>query len=530
MPPQDFAAFLTKHTDRIEPISREYHLAYWRATVTGLPQEYEKLAELQLKYQKVYANPDDFAQLRDWRDGDAVSDDIERRALDVLYRSYLAHQVDHSLLERMTKLDSEIVQRFNVYRVEIDGTTLTSNEVRSVLRESSDSEYRRAVWEADKRVAREVKGPLLELIRLRNETAQTLGFDNYYLMSLELAEQSQTDLFALFDTLASVTDEPFRELKRNMDDLVARRCGITPEELRPWHYDDPFFQEAPRTHSVDFDRFYVGRDVVALVASFFDGIGLQVGDIIERSDLYEKPGKDQHAYCMDIDRKGDVRVLANVRDDENWAGTMLHELGHGVYDLHISPDLPFVLREHAHVFATEAIAMLLGRLSKDAHWIQSMTRIDNSERDEISAAAREQQRASQLVFARWCQVMVRFERMLYEDPERDLSAAWWELVQRYQLITPSEGRDAPDWAAKIHIVSAPVYYHNYMLGELLASQFDHYIREHVTGGPLTGQREVGTWLREKVFAVGSKFRWDEMIRRAMDEPLNPEYYVSDFVR
>ncbi len=35
---------------------------------------------------------------------------------------------------------------------------------------------------------------------------------------------------------------------------------------------------------------------------------------------------------------------------------------------------------------------------------------------------------------------------------------------------------APDWAAKIHMTGAPVYYHNYLLGELIASQLAAAIR------------------------------------------------------
>ena len=53
--------------------------------------------------------------------------------------------------------------------------------------------------------------------------------------------------------------------------------------------------------------------------------------MIDRSDLYEKPGKSPHAFCTDIDREGDVRVLANIVPNEYWMGTMLHELGHSVY-------------------------------------------------------------------------------------------------------------------------------------------------------------------------------------------------------
>ena len=53
--------------------------------------------------------------------------------------------------------------------------------------------------------------------------------------------------------------------------------------------------------------------------------------MLARSDLYEKPGKSPHAFCTDIDREGDVRVLANIVPNEYWMGTMLHELGHSVY-------------------------------------------------------------------------------------------------------------------------------------------------------------------------------------------------------
>jgi peptidyl-dipeptidase A len=244
------------------------------------------------------------------------------------------------------------------------------------------------VWEADKAVGREVQGDLLELVRLRNRIASELGFPDYYTMSLDLAEQSLGELGALFDRLDTLTIEPFRAAKHEIDTALAVRYGIDADDVRPWHYEDPFFQEAPRVFAVDFDGYYRNRDVVELSREFFAGIGLEVHDILARSDLYEKPGKEQHAYCLDIDRHGDVRVLANVKDDENWAGTMLHELGHAVYDSHIDRSLPFLLREHAHVFATEAIAMLFGRLSKDAQWMEEMLGLPATERETLASSSR----------------------------------------------------------------------------------------------------------------------------------------------
>ena len=79
-------------------------------------------------------------------------------------------------------------------------------------------------------------------------------------------------------------------------------------------------------------------------------------------------------------------------------------------------------------------------------------------------------RARLLIFSRWCQVMLRFEKALYEDPSRDLNVLWWDLVENYQGLKRPDGRHAPDYASKIHIVSTPAYYHNYMMGELFAAQ------------------------------------------------------------
>jgi hypothetical protein len=59
-----------------------------------------------------------------------------------------------------------------------------------------------------------------------------------------------------------------------------------------------------------------------------------------------------------------------------------------------------------------------------------------------------------LLTARWVIVMTYFERELYANPERDdLDEMWWHLVEELQLLARPEDRKAPDWAAKIHLLS-----------------------------------------------------------------------------
>lgn len=71
--------------------------------------------------------------------------------------------------------------------------------------------------------------------------------------------------------------------------------------------------------------------------------------------------------------------------------------------------------------------------------------------------------------------MYRFEQQMYQNPDQDLNALWRDLVEKYQMIKRPANRNEPDRATKIHIATSPCYYHNYLLGELLASQLYYHI-------------------------------------------------------
>ena len=65
-------------------------------------------------------------------------------------------------------------------------------------------------------------------------------------------------------------------------------------------------------------------------------------------------------------------------------------------------------------------------------------------------------------------VMTYFERDLYANPDADLNHRWWDYVERFQRLRRPDGRNQPDWAAKVHLALAPVYYQNYLLGEVMS--------------------------------------------------------------
>jgi len=329
-----------------------------------------------------------------------------------------------------------------------------------------------------------------------------MGYRDYYSMSLANDELDETWLFALGDSLAAKTDALFASEKARLDRSLAARFGVEPEQIGPWHYSDPFFQRAPADDSVDLDPIFRDKDLPGLARRFYDGIGMDVGDILSRSDLYERPGKYQHAYCEDMDREGDIRVICNLRDNHDWMSTLLHELGHGVYFNYIDPRLPYLLREHAHLLTTEAVAMVMGNQTYDARWLTKIAGVSEARARELEAAAARASALESLIFIRWCLVMINFERALYANPRRNLNALWWQLVSRYQMVLPPAGRNEPDWAAKIHMALYPVYYQNYMLGQLLSMQIQSAITRRFGTKSVTDMPEAGQWLIDSVLGPG----------------------------
>jgi len=532
---KDLRTFIAKYDSVVEPLQKESNLAYWTASISGKAEDWKKSENLSIKLAGIYSNKEDFAILKEIKESGAIKDTLLNRELVVIYNSYLGAQVDTAKLNAVIKLQTAVEQKFSNYRAEVAGKKITDNEVEDILKTSTNSIDLEKAWEGHKCIGPVVAGDIINLVKKRNEIAKELGFNNYHEMSLKLSEQDPAEISSLFDELDNLTRDAFIGLKGEIDDYLAKRDKVKKEDLMPWHYQNRYFQEAPAIYSVDLDKYYKGKNIEKLTTDYYNSIGLDVAGMMAKSDLYEKPGKNQHAYCIDIDNLGDVRVLCNIKPNASWMGTMLHEFGHANYDKYIDEKLPFCLRNPAHTFTTEAIAMFFGRMSSNAKFLVDMKLTNEADARKVAEEGFKVLRLEQLTFSRFTQVMYRFEKGMYENPDQDLNKLWWDLVEKYQMIKCPAGRNQPDWATKIHIASYPCYYHNYQLGELLASQLNHHIAANVLKSDdfrqsYFGKPEVGDYLKKNVFMPGARWTWNEMIEKATGEKLTPKYYSEQFVK
>lgn len=523
--------FIADYETRVIPLYKDANLASWDANITGTDEAWAKSENATVALINLYTDSAAFRELKEIRESGLVSDPLLTRQLDIIYNQYLQGQVDTALLAQQVKMETAISKKYSNFRASVKGKELSDNQIEDILRNSTNSTELREAWEGHKLIGPVVADDIIALVKHRNRIAKELGFDNYHQMTLKLSGQEPDDVTAIFDELDSLTRDNFISLKEEIDSYFSKRYGIKSADLMPWHYQNRYFQEAPEIYPVDFDKYYEDKDPVKLASDFYSSLGLPVDAILAKSDLYEKPGKNQHAFSTDIDRAGDVRTLDNIRADSYWMNTILHELGHGVYSYYNDMSLPFTLRDAAHTFTTEAIANYFGRLATDPQWMKLMGVIDEDEMNKIADDSYKSLRLQQLVFSRWAQVMYRFEKAMYENPDQDLNQLWWDLVEKYQMVKKPEGRDMPDWATKIHVALYPCYYHNYLLGELLASQFDAYVKANVVKGTEPDDlKAMGEYFKTNVFLPGARYQWNEMIERATGEKLTAKYYAAQFVK
>ncbi len=525
----DAAALVERLQQRLAPLERTLQLAYWQVAADARPEHAAAKASAEEAWLAALADQALLAEVEAAL-ARGAAEPLTARALAMARLELLANQIPERLRPQLVRLQARAEATFYTVRGRIGDRELSNSEIDEILAKSNDAEERRAAWEASKQVGAAVRDDLLALVELRNRAARERGARDWFQFALTTGDLDEGRLDQTLDEVEAATREPFAAAKAALDARLAARFGVSAGELRPWHYGDPFFQRLDAGGDTDASLAPLldGKDQVQLTVAAYDSMGLETRHILARSDLHPRPGKDQHAFCIDIDRATDVRVLANLAPGEASLDTLIHELGHGVYDDRVSPALPWLLHCPPHSLSTEAVALMLGRLRRDPDFLTQILGADPRQAATLARRSQELLRDERLVFIRWCLVMVRFEQAIYRDPAADLTSVWWDLVERLQGLHRPEGRQQPDWAAKIHLAHAPVYYQNYALGELMAAQLDAAVR--AAAGGFIGRPEAGAFLTERVFAPGASFTWSGLIESATGRPLGVEAFLDDSTR
>lgn len=512
-----FTQFLKPLVEAIKKKSRQVNQATWLLESTGSADAASLRAELDAELHCIYSDKNTYSELLKWDLEGVLKEPTSKRQLNVLIRSYKPNQVDPALLEKISQAEAELMLLYSNFRPKIGEKSYSENEIKEVLKTENNVETRKKVWDASKQIGKALAPYILNLVNLRNKVAKQLGYSNYFSMQLELQEVDERWLFETFDQLSKDSDAAYLRVLEDINQSSSKRFNVAKEEIGPWAWSEPFCQEDP-IDAKEIDALVKGIDIIETAKMLYQKMGFDVTAILKRSDNFEREGKNQHAFCIHMDREGDIRTLNNVKPTIKWLETVLHELGHAVYEEGFAKDLPWLLKEPPHMTTTEAMALLMGR---QAYRVKALNEMLGSGQEALKEKAEKSLMRRQLIFSRWALVMTYFERELYRNPNQDLNKLWWEIVEKHQKIRSKGSSGQCDWAAKLHIGLAPVYYFSYLLGELFASSLEESL-------PNMFSESTKPFLNEKLFSFGNSLNWSKLIETVAGTPLSPQPWLKQF--
>jgi peptidyl-dipeptidase A len=522
-----FNLFLQDFTPEIKKRLTDLRQASWDMETTGSKKASNHLKKCSEKFNALLSDKETYKKLVSWQNEGSLSNPEHIRILKLLINKFRLNQVPNELLDQISDQEIELSQAYIQFRTHFEGNNVGENDLLEVLKTELDVQRRKKAWDASKEIGKVLAPMIQRLVKLRNQKAHRLGFNDFYQMELEMQEIDKNWLFKFLSDFDEASKETYAEVYKDIEEKLAARFHVNPNSLGAWAWADPFCQEDPLSVA-DLDDLVKDIDVLKASKKFFSSLGFKdIDSIFERSDLFERESKNQHAFCTHIDGEGDIRILTNIRPTIRWLETVLHELGHAVYEQGYNPKISWILKTYPHLLTTEAIALIMGRCAYDPNFLEVIC-----PKNQIEGGLKEltqSLRRRQLIFSRWVLVMVHFESSLYQNPEQDLNHLWWSLIQKYQKICPpSHHADKSDWACKYHIGLAPVYYHSYLLGEFFASMIKKHFSDESGSSSFYQNKNVSSFLNKKLFFPGNTKIWSDLVEHVVGSPLSYHDWIEDF--
>lgn len=423
-----------------------------------------------------------------------------KRQLIVLFNEMLEYQTSPEKLKKISVLWNKLHSEISRFRAIVEGKEYSESETLQVLKTSKDTKLRENHWRSYMHIGSKVQFDLIELVQLRNKIAHENGFRNYFELKLHTQELNTKFITDLIKEIRSNLDSIYLKEKERIDLTLSQIYKVRIDHLQPWHYDHPFFQyvkqSTPHYKSTDL------RKLIERATLWFKERNMGMEHILSAADLYYRREKTQANFCLNIDRNSDIRLSCNIdptNPDIIQIKILLHELGHAFYEKEIEHSLPFILKQ-PYIFISEAVALLFENIS---------VQIFNSQIEGENSAGYSYSSLNNLIRLYWTITVVEFERLLYENPLQDLNDLWWSLVEEIQRINrPSGWENIFSWAAKPHLTTLPVYYHNYLLGDIIATQFENNLND------LFGSWysvEAIDYLKKSILRPGKSKKWEEII-------------------
>ncbi len=451
----------------------------------------------------VVAQSDAYETLRGQRA--QLSNNLDQRRYDLVYPAVVHAQIDggrliRGLWDSLTGFYDRPWCRWQDGRV-------TPEFLTSALARTRGQGNRALAYRTASTPGENVAQQLSRLFRLRNQATRRMGYNDYLSLTLDLANVESDDYLAFLDAVDSVTRRPFESLSGEL------RTSMGTEPLEVYDWDSRFsrtISEADALFPVDSQMIYLRR--------FAAGLGFD----IDKSPIYWHAATDNvegdQTTTLIVVPKDDVRIITRLADGLQSYVSLVRAFALAMRGVLVAQDTDLLARTVEPGW-DRGIASTFERLAVETTWLQSAA---GASRDLQIRLARASQ-AIRLLRIRLLLVDAHFEYRAYRNPSQDLNTQYWTLFDEYVGLPRHD--DLTPWAGNKLFVTQPLAAYYQLLGESAAAQNMNYLSRSYDR--LVNNEDLSSFLTHSYFRFGARYVWPELIERATNERLSPDYLVSN---
>ena len=480
----------------------------------------------------------------------AIENPFLGRQISLAYPIFSEYNIDPDLQKRIVDIGNNLSLMYGDFKPVVKGNKVEDSELEDLLSKTKGHDgIQDAIELTSAKLAvgnhkipggeKTIAETILEAIKLRNLFAKKAGADNYYSYNLQKQEIDENELINLMAAVKLMIKPTYDKLREKMDHAAQERYGISKNDARLiW------FQGGVKEYNIlndvmkfNSDDYFKGMDPRPLLKETGRLMGIDVDSIVDKSDLFPRPGKNPHWYLFNLRVPDDIRSFGNInpkfeREMGYVFSTEFHEvIGHGGGYSFVDSALAHLLKD-LHTIVTESDAMMMEDLMFNEHWLREVAKFDTSTIETFINQGVQHRLAHELLtFFKNFLLIPDFERTLYHLPDSELTLEkvnklWAEKQYEYLGVKVPEGRNEPDWAYKIHLATAPVYYQCYFLGQLLRAQVRATI-ENIAKERGLFSKETGDFLR--IYrGVGQSYPWSELTKHMTGKSLGVDALKAEF--
>ncbi len=376
----------------------------------------------------------------------------------------------------------------------------------------------------------------IELVKLRNKFARSLGYNNFFDYSVVKTEHMTSDeLFVILEDFEKQTR------KTNLISIQSLKDEKGSNAIDAHNFYFSFAGDATRA----LDPYMpFSRSLRAWVESF-GRLNIDYAGAELTLDLLDRKGKYQNGFCHGpipsyydngqwIAAK--VNFTSNALPSQVGSGysginTLFHEGGHAAHFSNVAQNAPCFSQEFAptSMAYAETQSMFCDSLLSDADWLKAYAKDKDGQAvpDKVIKALIETKQPFFAYGERSILVVPYFERALYEMNDEDLTAQKiTTLAREIEQKILGLGCSPRPLMAIPHLLSdeSACSYQGYLLANMAVYQTRAYFTEQF--GYLCDNPKIGPLLTKYYWNPGNSISHDNGIKNLTGEGFNAKYLAD----